>query len=910
MKAVAAAMLALLTMTSPAQPEDSPLLRYSLDNGLDVIFLPVHRVPKVVVDLSYRVGAMNEPPGRSGFAHLFEHLMFSGTPAYPNIDAVYGAVGVSLNAYTYDDRTMYHAEGMASALPLMLSVEADRMANQGAAITREHLEIQREVVLNEMRQNVLDYVTGAAWEALRTALFPAPHPYHRSVIGSIPDLKAATIEDVYGFFDTYYVPNNATLAVVGDFDPDDAKALIADTFGRIPPGPETVRPVPGPLVPARARLELGDRVAAPTLLMGWAVPPLQDDDQVLLRLVLELLGNPDYGVLRQQLVDRGLSSSTDAFIEPGYLGSRFLLSITCAEGADPAEVEAAARQAIAEFLGTTLAPEALERERRKVILADRVQNERLLALADNLLVFTEVRNAPEYALTDDPVLALATPEAVMAAARRHLAPDQASLVLIRPGDRGGYPEVLTSSSGLPEPFSAGPRSGVEIPHLAARALVPAEPPPVETAALSNGVRVVHYPIATAALNHVAVVSRAGTLSAPEGKEGIVELAVQMAVRGAGALAPAEYGRAVRSLGADVEAKSEVMASAITLAAPPDTFDMAVSLLADAVLRPLFDEHEWDVLKAATLDELALREGDLDDVATRYGEAALFPKRPGEPAVDRSIASVRTIGLADAQEIYRRMFAPANVTIYSVGSVPLADVVAALEREFGGWTSAVAPLATPARRPAEFPATTRVLLVPEPGATQSAIYLATPAPGYDDPARAETEAVFNILNYDFLSRINSVIREEKGYTYGTDGALIGSVRRGSLMTVEAPVERDVVGAALGEIINGFASLRTDPVREDELHRSVVGNHAAIASMAETASGLFEALWERLAMGSSLEEEHRVQVAITRLRLPQVRAQAAALASLDRALIVVVGDPDVVRPQLEGLGLPVELVERNL
>jgi zinc protease len=336
----------------------------------------------------------------------------------------------------------------------------------------------------------------------------------------------------------------------------------------------------------------------------------------------------------------------------------------------------------------------------------------------------------------------------------------------------------------------------------------------------------------------------------------------------------------------------------------------VPLLADAVQRPLFDASEWSVQVAATLDELGLREGDNDDVAFRYMEAALFPRAPGEVAVDRSIASVKNVTLEDARSIFPRLFAPTNVTFYSIGPTPLAEIVAALESGFGDWTSDAEPLVTAPREPATFPDEAKILFVPQPAASQGAIIIATPGPGYDDPLRAETEVAFNLLAYEFISRLNSVIREEKGYSYGTTGRMLGTPHQGSVVAVEIPVETGVVGAALEEAFKGYASLVSEPPSEDELNRSVVDNYAYIAEMTETGTGLAETLWEQLAFGSSIESFYALRTAITQASLENVRTAAANLSDLTRALIVVVGDPDSILPQLETLGLPVEIAERNL
>lgn len=908
---VAITCLAVLALAGAAFGQERPILRYSLENGLDVVLVPDHRVPKVVVDLSCRVGSMNEPPGRSGFAHLFEHLMFAGTPAYPDIDAIYGAEGIGLNAYTYEDRTLYYAEGMASTLPLILSVEADRMANQGAAITHEDLDLQRAVVLNEMRQNTLDTVNGSGVTALNAALFPAPHPYSRAVIGSMADIAAATFADVKSFFDAYYAPNNAILVVVGDFDPVQAQAMIADTFGRIPRGADVPQPPILPVPPARVRLEMEDRVPTPGLMLGWAVPPIQEKSMRLLRLVEELMDNPDYGVLRRELIDTGLASEAYVdVVEPGYLGSRFVVQASAAEGADIAELEAATHAAVASFLATPIDPDDLERARKRIIISDRIANETLRTLADNVAFFTEVMDDPAFAIADDPYIVAATPEEVIATARASLVPGDASVLITRPGNRRTYPEVLTRSSGIPEPLAATSRPPVEIPQLAVG--TPATPrlPVAARATLSNGIEIVHYELPTAPVFYLVAASKGGTRVDPPGKEGAVELALNLAIRGAGGLDPVAYGQALGDLGAEISAEIYPMQSFISMSAAPDVFADAVPLFADAVLRPGFDRAEWRVLVSETLNELGYREADLDDVASRYGEAAVFPQPAGMPAIDKSLRSVRALKLDDIKVIFPRLFTPANTQLISIGPVPLETVVAQLEKQFGGWTSDAVPLVSEPRPPVVFPATPKVLVVPEPGASQSSIWVATPAPGYGDPRRAESDVVLNLLALEFISRINAVIREEKGYTYGTDGYITSSVHNGSIMVVQAPVERDVTGAALTDIFAGFESLAAEPVRADELRRSSVAAQARLAGMGETITGLYDDIWRAGGLGSSLEDEFARRLRLTTLTLDEVRRQAAAMSSLDEALIVVVGDPAIVKPQLDALGLPVEVVERNL
>ena len=401
----------------------------------------------VAVEIGYKVGSMNEPPGRSGFAHLFEHLMFTGTPAWPDVDEAYGAFGVDINAATWEDNTLYHARGLASTLPLILSIEADRMANQGRAITKDALDVQRGVVLNEIRETVLDSANGAAWQALQGVLYPKGHPYARSVYGSIADLEAARIEDVHAFFDAYYLPNNAILAIVGDIDIERTRALVADTFGRVPRGSDVPSVDPTLIPPARQRLVLDDRVPTPTLLMAWTTPSIRERDTSLLRIAAEIIGNVEYGVLRRALVDTGLASAVGVWPVHAFLGSHIVVQATASEGTSPEKVERAARDALERFLGEAADADDFNRARLRILREDRIANDDPGQLAENIVAFTQFMDDPAIATEDDRHVATATADGMREAARRWLLPDDTSVIQVRPGDRATLPELLTASTG-------------------------------------------------------------------------------------------------------------------------------------------------------------------------------------------------------------------------------------------------------------------------------------------------------------------------------------------------------------------------------------------------------------------------------------------------------------------------------
>ena len=251
-----------------------------------------------------------------------------------------------------------------------------------------------------------------------------------------------------------------------------------------------------------------------------------------------------------------------------------------------------------------------------------------------------------------------------------------------------------------------------------------------------------------------------------------------------------------------------------------------------------------------------------------------------------------------------------MTFYSVGPMPVATVAASLEKAFGAWTSDAAGYAVEQAPAAHFVGDQKVLLVPEPGASQSALFVARPAPGTDESERAESTAVSNLLGADFSSRLNSVIREEKGYSYGVSSYLMSPMKAGSGLVVATTVERANTGPAITEILKGFAGLTTLPIAQDEVDRTVTVYRRALAGSAETSAGLFSSLIGAVGSGSTLEDQQGRMAARTKLTLDAVQKQALALSSLDPSLIVVAGDPDVVMPQLAAIGLKdVQVVKRE-
>jgi zinc protease len=312
-----------------------PHTSFALDNGLEVVLLPDRTLPKVVVDLWYDVGSWDDPLGKSGFAHLFEHLMFKGTPnvGEGEFDRRMEAVGASNNASTGDERTNYYDTGPAHTLELLLWLEADRMT--GLDITQKKLDVEREVVRNERRQNYEDAPYGSVWLELPKLMFPADHPLSRSGIGEHADLLAATLDDVREFYAGWYVPSNAILAVAGDFDPAAARAWIQRTFGSLPARPRPFRATPSswPDRPVAPHVTIRDEVALPLTVHAWHTPALYlPGDAELDALASMLSGSDDARLVRRLVYEEELAHEVDVAQMSSRWGSVFVVTAYAAEG--------------------------------------------------------------------------------------------------------------------------------------------------------------------------------------------------------------------------------------------------------------------------------------------------------------------------------------------------------------------------------------------------------------------------------------------------------------------------------------------------------------------------------------------------------------------------------------------------
>jgi zinc protease len=422
-------------------PRDLAAERHTLANGLRVVLQRDPFLPLVAVNLWVHVGSKDERPGRTGFAHLFEHMLFQGSAHVGTNDHFRHVqrVGGVANGSTWYDRTNYYETLPASALDLGLWLESDRMGFLLEAMTAEKLDTQRQVVMNERRQRVDNQPYGRALERLHELLYPADHPYHWPVIGYMDDIAAATLADVEEFFRTHYVPANTVLTLAGDLDPDDALRRVERYFGEIPGGPPPPRPAPPPLPAATAAREvLPDRVELPRVYLGFRVPAYGQDDWYAASLLATALGAGKSSPLYSDLVyRRQLVKDVAVYLYPTELVATFMVVATARPGVTSTEVEEALRRHL-ERAAEGLPPADVERARSRVLTSYWEELEALDRRADLLSQHTTFFDRPQHVETELAIYRQLTAADLAEAAASHCRTDRAVAVTVEPAaDSGG-----------------------------------------------------------------------------------------------------------------------------------------------------------------------------------------------------------------------------------------------------------------------------------------------------------------------------------------------------------------------------------------------------------------------------------------------------------------------------------------
>jgi predicted Zn-dependent peptidase len=882
--------------------------KYVLDNGMTVILHEDHALPTVTINTWFRVGSKDELPGRSGFAHLFEHLMFMGTERVPDnqFDVLMEQGGGRNNASTSEDRTNYFSSGPRDLLPLLLWLDADRLEDVGRTMTQQKLDRQRDIVRNEIRQNVENTPYGRAGERVYRLLYPVGHPYHEAVYGTHADLEAATVDNVKDFFATYYVASNASLVVAGDFEAARIKPLIAQLFGTLPRGaPVARRTAPIAALPGVVRATMLDKVQLPSVRMVWHSPPAYADGDAELVLLGAVLSQGKSSRLYKRMVfDERIATGVAAFQDSLALGSMFTIDVTAAPGADLDRIERTVDEELRAVRERGIEAAELAQQQTGLELGRLSRLQNLGAVADQLNAYEFAFGEPDSFARDLDRFRHATPAGLQSAASATLDPGHRVIVRVLPEQ----PEHAASArDARPEPAPAGTFTA----------------PVPTTFVLGNGIPVQLFSKRELPLVAMQVLFRTGGVITAPRTAGLAQLTATMLTEGAGARDALAFGDAVQSLGARLAVTASHESAAGSLTVLRRNLAPAVDLLADALRRPRLQTADWERRKALHLDELRQDDDEPRGVAARVGLRALLGDQdPFAWSLDGTTETVSALTLDDVRREHAALFRPDLATILVAGDLGADDAKALFERAFGDWSAAPAA-AAPATVDDETTGSAtaassdahaagfRVVLVDRPGAVQTVVRLYAPGPRYDDPRRMAHLALGTILGGSFTSRLNQNLREQHGYTYGANSsyAMAGPV---GWFQAGADVRADVTGKALGELlgelrrIGGGArgdvgdaevrkadeTIRTESVRSFGSLGGVLGNAAELLLRGRPLS----------AIGDDL-------AALRRLSADDLNAMGKDAVALDRAVLVLVGDRATITAQLQDLGLPAP-IERDV
>lgn len=892
-------LLAALLFAAPAAAQSLSHERFTLPNGLTVILHPDRTLPVAGVNLWYRVGARNEPKGRSGFAHLFEHLMFMGTRRVPgsDFDNLMEAGGGSNNASTSLDRTNYFSSGPSSILPLLLWLDADRLEDLGVNMTREKLDLQRDVVRNELRQNVENAPYGRAYEATYQLLYPENHPYHNGVIGTHQDLEAAAVDDVKNFFATFYAPDNCALVVAGDFDPAQIKPLIERLFGSIPRGgvaPQRVTP-PAELSEVK-RASMLDKVQLPKLAIAYHSPGVHAPGDAELTLTGALLSEGKNSRLYRRLVERDQTAvSVTASQDGAALGSVFRIDVLAKPDADLAAIEQVVDEEVARFLKEGPTSEELAQRAATIEAALLSSLQGVMARADKLNEYLYYYGEPDALQRDLDRFRNATPAGVR---------DWAARVL-----RAGARVIVRVLPEEPQPRE-GPREQ-RPPDLAVRGFTPPQP---EQFTLSNGVAVHLWPRKDLPLVSVQVLAIPGAPLDEPARAGAAQFAAAMTQEGAGERDGPAFAQALQALGGSMSAGADYESLSVGVQALSRNLEPAAALLADAVIRPRFDAKDFERVKALVLDELHQSDDEPALVAPRVASRMLFAD--SDPFAWPTVGTVQTVSAltrAQVLDAYRAVVRPEVVKVLIAGDVAPEQAKAVLERQFGAWRGEAPPV--PGRSDAQSGGRSggdgagvlrpaqglRVFVVDRPGAVQTMIHLAAPAPRFASPSRVELELANIILGGSFTSRLNRNLREVHGYTYGARSRFAFRPALGTFRAFSA-VRAEVTGPALKEFLGEVTRLAGGDIDAAELTKARETFRTAAAQSYGSLQGIL-AEGSEVLVSSAGWASPALDLAQASVAQPAgVNAAVKETLRLDRAVLVLVGDKALIAKQAAELGLP--------
>ncbi|WP_242097814.1 pitrilysin family protein [Sphingomonas sp. CROZ-RG-20F-R02-07] len=908
----------VIAAPAPASVPPIAFTERTLGNGLRVYAIRDTTTPNVAIQMWYDVGSKDDPKGRSGFAHMFEHLMFKATRnlVSEQFDRLTEDVGGNNNASTNDDYTEYHETVPANHLQRLLFAEADRMAS--LVVEPRSFGSERAVVEEELRQSTLARPYGKLFSVDLSAASYTRHPYARSTIGSIPNLESASIDDVRAFHATYYRPDNAILVVSGNFDPAQLNAWVDRYFAGIA-RPSTPIPrvtvVEPPRTHAVSYTVYEANTPLPAVLLSYHVPPDRAPDVPALTVLQTILATGESSRLYQSLVYRDqLAQDAAASLDTKQGTGNLAVYAIMAGGKDVALGEAALKREIAALRDTPVSAADLAQAKNQIVTATLRSRETAEGKARTIASSAIIDGDPHDA--DRQLAAIATVSAadVQRVARAYLADDQAVTIRYLPIESkpasavadtiAVSPSVVVADLAPPRdvaivtPASAAERAS--LPPVAA-AVKPNVPQPVETV-LANGIRLVTLerhglPLVTATL-----VARGGAADT-RAPAGAASLSATLLTKGTATRSATQIARAIESLGGSIGSDADRDGATIDVTVKSDQLAPAMDILADVARNPAFAAPEIERARAQAVDAAGVALKNPAQVAALAASRAVFGAHPYGAPLEGTPASLAAITRGDLTASYRRSWVPARTTLILVGDITPAKAIALANARFADWhvaDAAAAPMAPPLAAPAP-----RVIVVDMPDAGQAGVVVARTGIARADPRYYPLALANTILGGGFSSRLNQEIRIKRGLAYGA-GSSMQARREPGLIAARTQTKNPSAAEVVELIVAQMRAMGAAPASPGEIETRkavLVGNFGATIETTGGAAGLLANYVEE---DVPLAELQRFTDRVQAVDADAEQKVSVALLDPAPASIVVAGDARQFLPALRKVYPQLEVI----
>lgn len=874
-----------------------PYQKFVLDNGLTLLVHEDHKAPIVAVNIWYHVGSKNEKPGKTGFAHLFEHLMFNGSENFDDdyFQALERVGATDLNGTTNNDRTNYFQNVPTSAVDLALWMESDRMGHLLGAVTQAKLDEQRGVVQNEKRQGENEPYA-IAYDLITENTYPKGHPYSWTVIGSMADLDSASLNDVHEWFKTYYGPNNAVLVVAGDITAQEAKEKVEKYFGDIPPGPPISKHETWiAKMSGSHRMVAQDRVPQSRLYKVWNIPEWLNVETTYLDLVSDVLSSGKTSRLYKRLVyDEQIATDARAYYSPGEIASQFMIEVTAKPGIELSRIETIVDEELKKFLKEGPTENEIQRIKSQYVANFIRGIERIGGFggkSDIIAQYQVYGGDPELYKRTLKTVTAATAADLKNTANKWLS-DGEFILEIHP-----YPELKAIASNADR--KKLPETGTP---------PEAKFPDVQKTTLSNGLKVVLAQRSSIPVVTFSLMVDAGYAADQFAKPGTASMATAMMDEGTKKRDALQISEELSNLGAQLYTSSSMDMSNVYLSALKSNLDKSLELFTDVTLNPSFPQKELDRLIQERVAAIQREKASPVQMALRVFPLFLFGKEHayGIPFSGSGYEkTVLELKKDDLVKFHQTWFKPDNATLVVVGDITLNELKPKLESLLKDWKSGDVPKKNIGT--VEHKTKPVIYLMDKPQAPQSIIFAGHVAPPVSDGDNIEIESMNNILGGSFTSRINMNLREDKHWSYGSRSFVFGAKAQRPFL-VYALVQSDKTKESMQEIYKEISEyVGKNPVTEEELNKIKLSQTLELPGSWETMDAVSNSISEMVMYNLPDDYWKTYTSKIKNLNQEIITKAAKKVLHPDNLVWVVVGDKAKIESAIKELGYEIRYID---